>query len=278
MGATEALVLYQHDNCGCGGNPVGYNDPGADKSKDRSGGAAMTEYRKFHFVGLVQGVWFRKSTRLPSVLLTVLLTAWPLATTAQDNAQLPYSTVISYLELFKSLEHLNLVAPSMMVTSTNPGITPEAIEFRVKAPDGWQSFSPDVNDVIEFPDQPDWSNLTLISNQPRGTMQLVIGFSARPLSSTSLPYQELMGLVPQFDEALSALAKMQGQPPQKVKGLTVLLSEGSGAAVHVQSKKGRKSLKSNSIGVVIIRHDDALWQENPPVEFDEIPIGIMPLR
>lgn len=109
-------------------------------------------------------------------------------------------------------------------------------------------------------------------------MQLVIGFSARPLSSTSMPYQGFMGLVPQFDEALSALAEMQGQPPQKIKGLTIQLPEGSGAAVHVLSKKGRKTLKSSSIGVVIIRYDDALWQENPPVEFDEIPIGIIPLR
>ena len=87
-----------------------------------------------------------------------------------------------------------------------------------------------------------------------------------------------MGLVPQFDEALAALASMQGKPPPKIEGLTIQLSEGSGAAVHVLSQKGKQTLKPYSTGVVIIRYSDALWQENPPVEFDELPLGIVPLR
>jgi len=71
---------------------------------------------------------------------------------------------------------------------------------------------------------------------------------------------------------------MQGQPAPKIKGLTIQLSEGSGAAVHVLAQKGRQTLKSHSSGVVIIKYSDALWQENPPVEFDELPIGISPLQ
>ena len=208
----------------------------------------------------------------------MLLVALPLAANAQDKAQLPYSMVNGFLELFKSLEHLELIIPSMMINSTNSEISPPAIEFKIKAADGWQVFSPDENGVIEFPDQPDWIDLTLISNQPKGTLQLVIGYSATRLSSTSISYQELMGLVPQFEEALTALANMQGQPPPKIKGLTIQLTEGSGAAVNVLSQKGKQALKSTSNGVVIIKYSDALWQENPPVEFDEIPVGIVPLE
>jgi len=37
-------------------------------------------------------------------------------------------------------------------------------------------------------------------------------------------------------------------------------------------------LKSYSTGVVVMKYSDALWQENPPVEFDELPIGIVPLE
>jgi hypothetical protein len=211
-------------------------------------------------------------------LLSVLLTALPLAAHAQDKAQLPYSVVSEYLQLFKSLEHLNLIVPSMMISSTNSEVTPQAIELKIHSTSGWQSFSPDENDVIEFPEQPDWANSKLISNQPKGTLQLMIGFSARPLESTNLSYQELMALVPQFDEALTALAGVQGQQPSKVKGLTIQLSEGSSAAVHVLAQKGKQTLKPYSTGVVIIRFSDALWQENPAVEFDELPLGIVPLR
>ncbi len=210
--------------------------------------------------------------------MALLLTVLPPAISAQDKAQLPYSMVSSYLELFKSLKHLDLVIPSMIISSTNPEVAPQAIEFKIKTSSGWENFSPDENGVIEFPDQPDWANLALLSNQPKGTLQLVIGYSAKRLTSTSTSYQGLMGLVPQFEEALTALANMQGQPPPKIKGLTIQLTEGSGAAVHVLSKTGKQSLKSHSSGVVFIKYSDALWQENPPVEFDELPIGIVPLQ
>lgn len=216
--------------------------------------------------------------RLHFLLLALLLTGPPLASFAQDKAQLPYSMVGSYLELFKSLEHLEQIIPSMMITSTNSEVPPPAIEFRIKVSEGWQTFNPDENGVIEFPYQPDWVDQIMLSNQPKGTLQLVIGFSARPLNSTSMSYQDLMNLVPQFDEALTALATLQGEPPSKVKGLTILLSEDSGAAVHVHAQKGSQKMKSYSNGVVVIRYDEALWQENPPVEFDELPIGIIPLR
>lgn len=216
--------------------------------------------------------------QLQFFLLAVLLTALPLAAHAQDKAQLPYSVVSDYLKLFNSLEHLNLIVPSMMISSTNPEVTPQAIELKIHSSSGWQSFSPDENDVIEFPEQPDWANSNLISNQPKGTLELLIGFSARPLKSASLSYQELMALVPQFDEAMAALAGVQGKKPSKVKGLTIQLSEGSSAAVHVLAQKGKQTLKPYSTGVVIIRYNDALWQENPAVEFDELPLGIVPLR
>ena len=210
-------------------------------------------------------------------LLAFLLAALPLTSYSQDKAQLPYSMVSSYLELFKSLAHLELIIPSMMIVSTNPEVAPQAIEFKVSTPDGWQTFSPDANGVIQFPDQPDWMSLVLLSNQPKGTLQLGVAYAARPLKSTGMSYQELMSLVPQFEEALTALAKMQGQPPPKVTGLTIQLSENSSAAVHVLSQKGEKTLKSYASGVVVIKYNQPLWQENPRVEFDEIPIGIVPL-
>ena len=218
---------------------------------------------------------FRK--QLKCISLAVMLSLLPFIAHAQDKAQLPYSIVRSYLELFKSLEHLNLVDPTMIVGSTNPAVPPQAIEFKIKTSGDWETFRPEENGVIQFPDQPDWDNLTLISNQPRGTLELVIGFAAKQMSSTTMSYQDLMGLVPQFNESLAALANMQGEPPPDIKGLTIQLSEGSGAALHVLSKKGKKTLKSTSNGVVIIRYNEALWQENPPIEFDEVPVGIVPL-
>lgn len=207
----------------------------------------------------------------------MLLTAFAPAAHAQDKAQLPYSVVSSYLELFKSLQHLELITPSMMITSSNPKVAPETIEFKVMTSSGWQAFNPDEYGVIKFPDNPAWAKKVLISNQPKGTLQLVVSYGAKPVTSTSISYQDLMSLVPQFDEALTALANMSDQAGPEVKGLTVQLPEGSGAAIHVLAKNGKKTLKPYSTGVVVMKYNKALWQENPPVEFDQLPIGIMPL-
>ena len=191
---------------------------------------------------------------------------------------MPYSMVSSYQELFKSLQHLDLISPSIIILSTDPQVAPTDILFKIKLADDWQNFSPDENGVIEFPDQPDWQNLNLISNQPKGTLQLVIGFKARQLSSTTTTYQQLMGLVPQFKEAMAALATMQGQPAPELKGLTIQLPEEPGGTVSILSKKRETTLKASSAGMVIMKYKQALWDENPAVEFSKVPVGIIPLQ
>ncbi|MDH3924053.1 MAG: hypothetical protein OET41_05550 [Xanthomonadales bacterium] len=207
-----------------------------------------------------------------------MLSVWPATALSQEKAQLPYSMVSSYQELFKSLQHLDLISPSIIILSTDPQVAPTDILFKIKLADDWQNFSPDENGVIEFPDQPDWQNLNLISNQPKGTLQLVIGFKARQLSSTTTTYQQLMGLVPQFKEAMAALATMQGQPAPELKGLTIQLPEEPGGTVSILSKKRETTLKASSAGMVIMKYKQALWDENPAVEFSKVPVGIIPLQ
>ncbi|MFC1690298.1 hypothetical protein ACFL0N_02595 [Pseudomonadota bacterium] len=211
-------------------------------------------------------------------LLAMVLSVFPATAMSQEKARLPYSMVSGYLELFKSLQHLELITPSIIILSTDPQVAPEAIVFKIKVGDGWQSFNPDGNGVIEFPDQPEWANLNMISNQPKGTLQLIIGFKARQLTSTSTTYQALMALVPQFEEAMAALAGMNGQTAPKIKGLTIQMAEGSGAGINILSQKRKQSLKSTSAGMIIMKYNQGLWDENPPVEFDEIPVGIVPLQ
>ena len=72
-----------------------------------------------------------------------MLTLVAMTAQAQAKAQLPYSMVAGYQDLFKSLAHLNQVIPSMGIVSTNPKIAPESITFKIKVEDGWESFSPD---------------------------------------------------------------------------------------------------------------------------------------
>jgi len=215
---------------------------------------------------------------LGAFFLALGLVAHTLTVQAQENAVLPYSLVSKYLELFKSLEHLDRIVPGLLVASTDPGVKPQDILFRILTPGGWQNFSPDSNGNIRIPWQPDWADLVLFSNQPKGSLQLGVGFSAKLPETTRTTYQELMKLVPQFEEALTALATLQGQPAPQVKGLSIQMPEGDDASIRVISQKNQRVLNSYVTGIIVIKYDDDLWQENPPVEFDELPIGIVPLK
>ena len=211
-------------------------------------------------------------------ILALALVAPPFLSYAQDEAKLPYSVIMEYQALFESLEHLERILPSMIVASTDPKIPPQTIEFKIIESGNWQTFHPDEYGEIEFPVRPDWADRTLLTNQPKGTLQLAVGYAARPLDKTSMTYQELLGLVSQFQEALTALADMRGNDPPEIKGLTMQFPEGSNAAVHILSAKRKQTIKPYSTGAVVIRYKDALWKENPTVEFDALPIGIVPLQ
>jgi hypothetical protein len=211
-----------------------------------------------------------------AILLLVL--AFPLLLAAQQNAQLPYDTAYRYLAFFTSLDHLERIAPSLLITSTNPAVKPEEIEFKLVEGGDWIIFKPDPTGVIEFPANEDWlgSQRVMISNQPKGTLQLQVGFHARPVESMQLPYSELMIVTDQFGEALAALAELQGRQPPTVHGLTIQMPPNASVTVHTRPRP--RDMKPNAAGLVVLTRDPALIKENPEVEFSELPLGILPLQ
>jgi hypothetical protein len=222
----------------------------------------------------------RNPHRLAPAALGILLLvwSWPLSLAAQQSAQLPYDTAYRYLAFFASLDHLDRIAPSLLITSTNPAVKPEQIEFKLVEGGDWTVFKPDPTGVIEFPANEDWlgKQQIMISNQPKGTLQLQVGFHARPIESMQLPYSELMIVTDQFGEALAALAELQGARPPTVHGLTIQMPPNAGVTVHTRPRP--RDMKPNAAGLVVLTRDPALTKENPDVEFSEMPLGILPLQ
>jgi hypothetical protein len=201
----------------------------------------------------------------------------PLALSAQEKASLPYQMAWTYLELFDSLAHLDLVNPSINITSTNSSVAPGDIEFRVNVDGSWQTYRLDASGGIDLPREPSWleRKLVLISNQPKGSLQLQIGFSAVALSENPVPYQHLVAIQGQFSEAMNRLSEVSGQSSPEIKGLTLLMPGDAG--LEIQGKR-KQALKPNSAGIINLAYDARLEQENPPVQFDQLPLGIMPLQ
>ena len=210
------------------------------------------------------------------ILCCMALVALPLRGLAQSNASLPYQMVLQYFELFDSLAHLERLVPSMSIASTQAGVAPQDVEFRVTEGGSWQRIRPDEQGIIEFPRNAEWESLVFLTNQPKGTLQLMINFSAEPLTSKNTDYQDLMTLRNQFAEAMSELARLHGQPAPEILGLSIAMPEGSN--ITIESPKTRKPFERNAAGLVLLRYDQKLWDMNPPVVFSELPVGILPLQ
>lgn len=201
----------------------------------------------------------------------------PLAVNAQEKASLPYQMAWTYLELFDSLAHLELIRPSINITSTDSSVAPGDIEFRVIVDGAWRSFRVGDSGSMDLPREPDWRDrqLVLISNQPKGSLQLQIGFSAVALPGNPVPYQHLVAIQAQFSEAMKRLSEVSGQSSPEIKGLTLLMPGDAG--LEIQGKR-KQALKPNSAGIINLAYDARLEQENPPVQFDKPPLGIVPLQ
>lgn len=215
-----------------------------------------------------------------AICLLVLASIMPGFAMSQEKASLPYATVYDYLEVINSLSHLDQLVPQLTIRSELPEVAIETVEFRIRADDDWQSFSPDKNGVIEFPYNSDWSrrNLTFITNQPRGTMAMDVSFTHKQLTEEVLPYQDLMSVAKQFEEALAALSEITQRTPPKVNGLTIRMPDGKADTLTIQSEKRKQVLKPNATGLINIKFKQALWDENPMVEFSQIPIAMVPLQ
>lgn len=229
--------------------------------------------------------WSDMSTRIAGIRLwrqlaaaLLLCLVQPGPASAQEMARLPYETAYSYLEFFDSLSHLELISPSMLITSIDPAVRPEQIEFKLIDGGTWVTFSPDPSGVIDIPKNESWreNTLTLISNQPKGTLQLEVAFNAHAFESTNTTYGDLVSLSDQFNEAFTALAAQRDLTPKDVKGLTFQMPLGS--TVTINSAKRPVELKANAAGLVIIKLNPALTRENPEVVFSEIPLGVVPLQ
>ena len=218
--------------------------------------------------------WWRK---LPAVLMALAM-CLPAVSEAQDRARLPYDMAFQYLQLFESLGHLQLISPAMIIASTDPSVKPEDISFRILVNGEWLTFKPGADGVIVLPFRETWTaqSLVLGSAQPRGTLMWESGFQARGLASESVAYRDVLLLVDQFSEALSAVAALQDSPAPDILGLTIQMPAGAG--MTIQSAKRPKIITPNSAGIIILKHNPSLWEENPSIVFDSLPLGIMPLQ
>lgn len=212
----------------------------------------------------------------PIILCLAAILCAPFAF-AQDTARLPYEMAYRYLQFFESLEHLERIAPGMMITSTNPGVKSADIEFTLQDGGNTSTLQLDENGVIDIPVNPAWleSGLVLVSNQPKGTMQLEIAFHARPVTSNQMKYADLMALATEFEEAMTALAELQGNRPPTIYGLTIQMPPGG--TIDLLAKRKQK-LEPNAAGFIVLKTDKRLEKENPEIVFSELPLGILPLQ
>jgi hypothetical protein len=217
--------------------------------------------------------------RLVVALLMALPLAWfSAALRAEETASLPYRVVYQQLQTLKDLDRLDKLFHTVGFESTLEGVAPPDIRITIEDSSRKHEFTPDANGDLDLPLRDDWSeaNLTLHTNQPRGSLSIRFGVAARPLASTRLRYRDLMEIRRQFEQAFAGLARAANETAPRIAGLEIRFKPSATAGIAILAAGGRQVHEADGEGVVRLSEEPVLWEENPETVLDSMPEAVTP--
>ncbi len=217
-----------------------------------------------------------------TLLSTVALSAIPYATITYDEL---YDMQQKSVDAGKGLDNIDI---SLHVTSTLCGVTAAEIHLQIR-PVGKPpiDLALDKNGSFKLPMDPVLykDNPTIISNQPKHSLQTSASINFLPPAAGTSDYQMHMADVGQIKNLIHREAGMLSWFAPKVNGL-IFLFEDKAAALTIHTPKGDTVIhaeaspyqfipKDNSI--IQVKYDKDLYTSNPTVDLNIAPTGVMPL-
>ncbi|MBS0656660.1 MAG: hypothetical protein JSR82_00265 [Verrucomicrobia bacterium] len=195
---------------------------------------------------------------------------------AQDVGKLPYATVDENIKRVVG-DDKGKVAVRLTVACRKAGVKPEEITLTLDSKIAPKTFrlGPD-RAIYDFPQTEELlkENPLLVTNQPRGTIDLSVEIGVPVPEATSISYGALVRGLTQLNETSRKSLGTQGAPLLNATKLAVHFGT-DGATVTVPEKGGKKTtLKADGLRIVLLPIDPALDQEGATVTFSTRPIWI----
>lgn len=203
-----------------------------------------------------------------------LLSALFLAATvlAQDSGSLPYATVDENIRRVVG-EDAGKVAVRLFVACRKAGVKPSEITLKIDSKTAPKTLQVGADSAIyDFPitEELRKENPPVVSNQPKGMIDLSVEIGLIVPDTTTVSYQTLVKGLAQLNETTKKSTGIQGAPILNATKLAIHFSSPD-ATVTAPGKSGSETLKADGRGVVFLPLDAALAKEGATVTFSAKP-------
>ena len=217
-----------------------------------------------------------------AVLTVVLLCAIQPSYGADTNAVIPYKTLD---DMFQPISEVNptKLEIHVFVSSRNKAVHPSDISLTIRSETkGMIPVTINTNgQILKFPHTKELhhENPPVISNLPKGTLNLTITMQLPPSDELTFRYSRLGDGVAEINKSIKAQAGMvMSLLAPKVQGVVFLFPKASAgkAKVEIASAAGKREYTADKDGVIKLKLEKPLLAENPEVEVSQKPDHIVP--
>ncbi len=220
--------------------------------------------------------------KLSAILLAALtLSHLPLAFAADTNAVVPYKTVDELCQLADGVDQTKLYV-RVLIASKNKAVQASNITLTIhSAAKGEIPVQVSTNgQLLNFPHLKELrrENPSIIANQPKGTLNLMLTFGLAMPDGLVFPYRRLGDGVAEANKAIKAQAGMLSFLAPKSQGVIVFFPKTSAgkATVEITLPADRREYTADTNGQVKLKLEAALLTANPQVKVSEKPQLVLP--
>jgi hypothetical protein len=217
-----------------------------------------------------------------AVLAVVLSSAIQPGYAADTNAVVPYKALDDMFQPIGEVDP-NKLEIHVFVASRNKAVHPSDINLTIQS--ATKGMIPVVvatnGQIFKFPHEKELrrENPPVISNLPKGTLNLTITMQLAPSDDLAFRYNRLGDGVAEINKSIKAQAGMvMSLFAPKVQGVVFLCPKASAgkARVEIAAAAGRREYTADKNGQIKLKLDKTLLVENPEVKVSEKPEHIVP--
>ena len=165
------------------------------------------------------------------------------------------------------------------MASKNEAVKPGAITLTIRAKGGARKLRIDPDGEIHaFPMSAKLlaENPPVVSNQPKGSLQIGGGLFFNAATATTYRYRRLSDLVDEGNATTKKRAGFFSLLAPQAKSVLFVFFRHTGQTLTVHSKTAPSTSTANEKGEIALRIDRSLLAENPRVTLSEKPSKVLP--
>jgi len=203
------------------------------------------------------------------------------ACAADTNAVIPYKSLDELCQMIAAVDPAKLDV-RVFVSSQNKAVRPPDISLTIQSASKGRIPVPvgTNGQVLKFPHEKELrrENPSIIANQPKGTLSLLISMRLPQSDELTFRYKRLGNGVAELNKAIKAQAGLLSFLAPKAEGVIFFFPKASAgkAKVEIASTSRKLAYTADAQGHVKLKMDKALLLENPEVRVSEKPQSIVP--